>query len=198
MVVPAPKKRSKSKTPKSQLQSADGSELSTSGATTPPELPDIEEEGAGQQESNADRSKQLSKTAAKKARRRERERLAAESAAGAGGQAQDIPIQALPSDGGPPPLFFEDAEGITVAGHLQPDPMEEPLPAFVTVDGLTLPRHVKLAKEDTKTKVDEGAEDGRSDESSSEESDDDIESDEDDDRPKKVKLVDASSRALET
>ncbi|KAG8965421.1 hypothetical protein FRC05_003258 [Tulasnella sp. 425] len=185
VVVPAPKKRSKSKTPKSQPQSADGSELSTAGTTTPPRLPDIEEEGAGQPESNADKAKQLSKTAAKKARRRERERLAAESAAGAGGQAQDIPLHALPSDGGSPPPFFEDVEGITVAGHLQPDPIEEPLPAFVTVDGLTLPRHVKLAKEDAKTKADDGAEHGNSDESSSEESDTDIESDDDDDRPKK-------------
>ncbi|KAG8894383.1 hypothetical protein FRC01_013002, partial [Tulasnella sp. 417] len=172
------------KTSKSPPQAADGSE--TSGAATPTAPLDIEEEGAGQAGSGADKPKAPSKSAAKKARRREREKVAAESSARTGAQAQDNSAAAALADGASAMLFFEDMEGFTVAGHLQPDPVEEPLPTFITVDGLTLPRHVKLEKEDTKTKADVVGEDGNPDDSTSEESDDEIESDDDDDdRPKK-------------
>lgn len=141
-------------------------------------------------ESKPDNPKTLTKKGAKKARRRERERLATELAARTGAQAQDDSTPAPSAEGGSASLFFEDMEGFTVAEHLQPDPVEEPLPAFVTVDGLTLPRHVKLEKDDTKAKAETGREDGNSDESSSEESDDDIESDDyDDDQPKKVRAM---------
>ncbi|KIO29474.1 hypothetical protein M407DRAFT_21373, partial [Tulasnella calospora MUT 4182] len=166
---------STAKAPKSPPQTADGPE--TSGAATPTASLDVKEEGDDQPDPKSDKSKQISKTTVKKARRRERERMAARTDT----QAQDNSTPAALADGDSALLFFEDMEGITIAEYLQPDPVEEPLPAFITVDGLTLPRHVKLEKEDTKTKVDAGGEDGSSDESSSEESDDD----DDDDRPKK-------------
>ncbi|KIO17014.1 hypothetical protein M407DRAFT_33340 [Tulasnella calospora MUT 4182] len=166
---------STAKPPKSPPQTADGPE--TSGAATPTASLDVKQEGDDQPDPKSDKSKQISKTTVKKARRRERERMAARTDT----QAQDNSTPAALADGDSALLFFEDMEGITIAEYLQPDPVEEPLPAFITVDGLTLPRHVKLEKEDTKTKVDAGGEDGSSDESSSEESDDD----DDDDRPKK-------------
>ncbi|KAG9045472.1 hypothetical protein FS837_006253 [Tulasnella sp. UAMH 9824] len=170
------------KSPKSPPQTADGSE--TSGAATPAAPLDAEED-AGQPESKPDNPKTLTKKSTKKARRRERERMAAELAARTDAQAQDN-LASTSAGGESALLFFEDMEGFTVAEHLQPDPVEEPLPAFITVDGLTLPRHVKLEKGDTKPKAETAKEDGDSDESSSEESDDEIESDDDDDdRPKK-------------
>ncbi|KAG8980165.1 hypothetical protein FRB90_007790 [Tulasnella sp. 427] len=181
-VLSTPGKRSKSKTPKPLP--AVVSETSNSGAVTPTVLPDIAEE-ADDEETEAttgskERDKGHSKNAVKKAGRKERDKLAAPSTKG---QPQAYGT-ATPADENSP-LFFEDVEGITIAEHLQPDPIEEPLPALVNVDGLILPRHVKLTKEDAKHQGEGGADGGGSDESGSEDTEDDIESDdEDDDRPK--------------
>ncbi|KAG8980152.1 hypothetical protein FRB90_007793 [Tulasnella sp. 427] len=181
-VLSTPGKRSKSKTPKPLPPVV--SEASNSGAVTPTVLPDIAEE-ADDEETEAttgskERDKGRSKNTTKKARRKERDKLAAPSTKG---QPQAYGT-ATPVDENSP-LFFEDVEGVTIAEHLQPDPIEEPLPALVNVDGLILPRHVKLTKEDAKHQGDDRADGEGSNESGSDDTEDDFESDdEDDDRPK--------------